>query len=165
MQYAQALQETLANETTYTVRVGVGSICQSLQELAGSYKAARQACTLGAVFAPGENVHLYSQLLLERILSEIPPEARKSYASVLTGRLRENRLDTEETYTIADMLLDTNLNVAETARKLYMHRNTLTYRLNNLHRATGLDLRCFRDAMLYRILMDMEKCDEGEQNT
>ena len=160
-QLAAALQETALGETGLAVTIGIGEPTQTAAELCESYRQARKALEIGCAFRPGEGVYAYSGLLLERLLSDLPPETAAAYHSLLFNR-RTARLFTEELLDTVEMFFKKDLNLSDTARQLYIHRNTLVYRLDKVQRLTGLDLRRFDDAMTFRLLYELKHCASGK---
>lgn len=156
-QFAQALQETLMSETAHQMTVGIGHSRHTLDELRESYAEARRSIEVGRIFQPEGSVFVYSRLILERFLMELPQDISAYYHSLLFNRKTMRLFNEEMLYTI-DMFFKKDLNLSDTARQLYIHRNTLVYRLDKVQRQTGLDLRSFDDAVTFKILMELKKC-------
>ncbi len=156
-QYAQALQETLMGETAHQMTVGIGRSCHTIEELRESYAEAKRAIEVGRIFQPEGSVFVYSRLILERFLMELPGDISAAYHAMLFNRKTARLFNEEMLYTI-DMFFKKDLNLSDTARQLYIHRNTLVYRLDKVQRLTGLDLRSFDDAVTFKILMELKKC-------
>ena len=156
-QLASAIQETVLSETGLPLTIGIGEPTQSAGELHQSYRQARRAIEIGRIYREGETIHMYSSLLLERFLSDIPPETAAHYHSLLFNR-RTSRLFSEEILYTVEMFFRKDLNLSDTSRQLYIHRNTLVYRLDKVQRQTGLDLRKFDDAVTFKMLLEMKKC-------
>lgn len=163
IQFAQALQETLMGETAHQMTVGIGRSRHSLDELRESYAEAKRAIEVGRVFQPEDTIYMYSRLILERFLMELPQDISAYYHGLLFNRKTSRLFNEEMLYTI-DMFFKKDLNLSDTARQLYIHRNTLVYRLDKVQRQTGLDLRSFEDAVTFKILMELKKCG-GDQIT
>ena len=156
-QLANAMQETVLSETGLPVTIGIGQATKRASELHQSYRQARRAIEIGRIYRQSETVHIYSSLLLERFLSDIPPETAEHYHSLLFNR-STSRLFSEEILSTVEMFFRKDLNLSDTARQLYIHRNTLVYRLDKVQRQIGLDLRKFDDAVTFKMLMEMKKC-------
>ena len=161
IQFSEALQETLMSETARQMTAGIGSECRKVEELYTSCTEAKKAIEIGRVFREEETTFAYSRLLLERFLSDLPPALVAEYAGQHFNRRTQRLFNDEILYTI-DMFFKKDLNLSDTARQLYIHRNTLVYRLDKVQRQTGLDLRRFEDAATFKLLMEMSKC--GEKN-
>lgn len=157
IQYGQALQETLMGETAHQITVGIGRSCRTMEELRESYNEAKRAIEVGRVFHPDDTIYAYSRLIMERFLMEMPEEVSAQYHSMLFNR-RNMRLFNEEMLYTIDMFFKKDLNLSDTARQLYIHRNTLVYRLDKVQRQTGLDLRSFEDAVTFKLLMELKNC-------
>lgn len=156
VQFAQALQETMMGETARSLTVGIGNGVSDLFELKDSFREARRAIEVGRTFAPDDYIYAYSHLMLERFLMELPENAADGYLRVLFSPRTEKVLNPEIMYTI-DTFFRKDLNLSDTARQLYIHRNTLVYRLDKVYRHTGLDLRKFDDAVTFRVFMELKK--------
>lgn len=156
-QFAMALQETLLEEAMQQTVVSIGEIKHSLAQLGESYSEAKQAMDIGLRFEPEESVHLFSRLLLDRFLDSLPPEDCQRWHGLLFNRKTAKLLSEEMLQTI-DMFFRKDLNLSDTARQLYIHRNTLVYRLDKVQRATGLDLRRFDDALTFKMLYKLKNC-------
>ncbi len=162
-QYAQALQETLMGETAHQMTVGIGRSCHTMDELRESYAEARRAIEVGRIFQPEDSIYMFNRLILERFLMELPTELTSRYHALLFNRKTQRLFNEEMLYTI-DMFFKKDLNLSDTARQLYIHRNTLVYRLDKVQRQTGLDLRSFEDAVTFKILMELKKCGGDRSN-
>ena len=162
--YAQALQETLMGETAHQMTVGIGCSRNTLDELRESYAEARRAIEVGRVFQPEDSIYVFNRLILERFLMELPQDISAYYHNLLFNRRTARLFNEEMLYTI-DMFFKKDLNLSDTARQLYIHRNTLVYRLDKVQRQTGLDLRSFEDAVTFKILMELKKCGGGDHHS
>ena len=118
-QFAAALQETVQEETGLPLTVGIGDIAQNAGELHQSYRQARRAIEIGRIYREDETIHVYSSLLLERFLADIPPETAAHYHSLLFNR-RTSRLFSEEILYTVEMFFRKDLNLSDTARQLYL---------------------------------------------
>ena len=161
-QFGQALQETLMGETAHQMTVGIGRTRHTIDELWESYSEAKRAIEVGRIFQPEGNIYLFNRLILERFLMELPQELTAYYHGLLFNRKTQRLFNEEMLYTI-DMFFKKDLNLSDTARQLYIHRNTLVYRLDKVQKQTGLDLRTFEDAVTFKILMELKKCGGGER--
>ena len=162
-QFACAVQETLMNEEALAVTIGIGEVAKNVGELHASFRQARRAIEIGRVFAPERTIHVYRSMLLERFLSELSPEMAEHYHSLLFNRSTARLFGEEMLYTI-EMFFKKDLNLSDTARQLYIHRNTLVYRLDKVQRQVGLDLRKFEDAVTFKMLLEMSKCGNNKAN-
>ncbi|WP_251390308.1 PucR family transcriptional regulator [Mediterraneibacter agrestimuris] len=149
-QAAHAIVDTLNMEALVSVQVAYSRIFYQLQELAGAFQETSLALKVGRLFTFGENVFAYNKLGIGRLIYRLPHNICKDFLTEVFGPEVPDTLD-EEMTTIIDRFLQNNLNIAETARQLHMHRNTLIYRLEQVEKQTGLDLRHFEDAMTFKI--------------
>lgn len=160
-QFADAVQETLMGEIALPVVIGIGEMARGVGELHASYRQARRAIEIGRMFAPERTVHVYRNMMLERFLSDLSPEMAEHYHSLLFNRSTSRLFGEEMLYTI-EMFFKKDLNLSDTARQLYIHRNTLVYRLDKVQRQVGLDLRKFEDAVTFKMLLEMRKCGNNK---
>ncbi len=161
-QYAMAVRETVMEELGLNVSVGIGEERNTLSLLGQSYAEAKRALEIGGLFHPEECIYIFSHMLLERFLMGIPQEDCQHFHSLLFNR-RTAKLFNEEMLQTIDMFFRKDLNLSDTARQLFIHRNTLVYRLDKVLRLTGLDLRHFDDAITFKILYELNKC--GKEKT
>ena len=138
---AQVIVDMLNTEAMARVRVAFGTIIKDIKEVSRSYKEAKMALDVGKIFYSDKKVMAYSNLGIGRLIFD------------------DNTPDNfdEETLTTINKFFENNLNVSETSRQLYIHRNTLVYRLDKLQKSTGLDLRVFEDAITFRIALMVVK--------
>ena len=160
-QFACAVQETLMGEIALPVTIGIGELAKTVGELHASYRQARRAIEIGRAFAPERTIHVYRSMMLERFLSDLSPEMAEHYHSLLFNRSTARLFGEEMLYTI-EMFFKKDLNLSDTARQLYIHRNTLVYRLDKVQRQVGLDLRKFEDAVTFKMLLEMRKCGNNK---
>ena len=156
-QFAEAAQETLMSETAHQTTVGIGEPRHNLSSLGESYREARRAIEVGRIFQSDSSIHVFRKLMLERFLTELPRDISAYYHGLLFNRKTARLFNDEMLYTI-EMFFKKDLNLSDTARQLYIHRNTLVYRLDKVQRQIGLDLRKFEDAVTFKILMELKKC-------
>lgn len=158
-QFAQAVQETLMEEAVQTVWVGIGEPKHTLAQLGESYAEAHRAMEVGRIFHPESSIHVFRTLMLERFLMNVSREDSLYYHSLLFNRKTAKLFNDEMLQTI-EMFFRKDLNLSDTARQLFIHRNTLVYRLDKVQRQTGLDLRHFDDAVTFKILYELKKCGQ-----
>ena len=158
-QFAQAVQETLMEEAVQTATVGIGEEKHTLAQLGESYVEAKRAMEVGSIFHPGDSIHMFRRLMLERFLMNVPREESMLYHSLLFSR-KTAKLFNEEMLQTIEMFFRKDLNLSDTARQLFIHRNTLVYRLDKVQRQTGLDLRHFDDAVTFKILYELKMCGQ-----
>lgn len=149
--FAEIFVQSLFEETGVRVQVGVGGTVRSLSDAFQSYSQADGALKISKLFNSDSRVHSYKEFILFKMLEELPAAKINSYFDMLADEESRELLADEDMMHTAEEFLNNNLNVSETARKLYMHRNTLTYRLDKIARVTGLDIRNFGDAVTFRL--------------
>lgn len=138
------------------VRVSYGTIVGEIKEVSRSYKEASMALDVGKIFFSEKEVIAYSTLGIGRLIYQLPiPLCRMFIKEIFEGKSLEE-FD-EETLTTIYKFFENSLNVSETSRQLYIHRNTLVYRLDKLQKTTGLDLRVFEDAITFKIALMVVK--------
>ena len=138
------------------VYVGISEPRQNLTQLAEAYEEARDAINVGHVYHPSGHVFIYRRLIMERFLNDVPSDVRQRYNSMIFNR-KTARLFNDEMIRTIETFFENSLNLSETARRLYIHRNTLVYRLEKVQRAIGLDLRSFDDAITFKLMMLLGK--------
>lgn len=144
--------DTLSTEVMVSVRVSYGTIVNEIKDLSKSYKEAVMALDVGRVFYADQSVLAYNKLGIGRLIHQLPYSLCEMFLKeVFEGKGLE-QFD-EETLTTINSFFKNSLNISETARKLYVHRNTLVYRLEKIQRITGLDIRVFEDALSFKIAM------------
>lgn len=139
-----------------TVRVSYGTIVSQLKDVSKSYKEARMAMDVGEIFYPEKTVVAYHTLGLGRLIYQLPLSLCRMFMVEVLGENLPNTFD-EETLTTIEKFFENNLNVSETARQLFVHRNTLVYRLEKLEKTTGLDIRIFENALVFQIALMVAK--------
>ncbi len=152
MDYAEYLVDSLKEEIGVEAQAGVGPTVRDLKAAAMSYARADNALRYADVFEINGNVHSYREFLLVKMLEDIPKSKLAEYVSELSDERFEEIFGDEEMVNTAEAFLQSSLNVSETSRNLYMHRNTLLYRLDKIEKATGLNIRLFSDAIIFRTL-------------
>ncbi len=150
-EYALALTDTLEGETGLRLEAGVSDPREGPENWASAFREATDALKTGMTFRLAGPVYIYRKQILERLLKEIPCEKRREIRRRVLGD-GENRVLNDEMMETADMFLRSDLNLSDTARQMFIHRNTLTYRLDKIRKETGLDLRRFSDAVIFRVL-------------
>lgn len=150
--YAEFLAQSLKEELGIDVAVGVGSTVHELKDVAQSYMRAENALRYADVFEAKGNVHSYREFILVKMLEDVPETKLNEYLTDLTDESFRELFDDEEMLSTAEEFLRSSLNVSETSRNLYMHRNTLLYRLDKIEKATGLNIRSFSDAVSFRVM-------------
>ncbi len=160
-EYVQALRDTLLSEAGCELAVGVSDPLHSKEALPDTWHQAQQALQLGRRFHPGQQLFYWNRMVVERLLSEVPADRLDQYHGLLFNRRTARLLSDEMLHTI-ETFLESNLNLSDTARKLYIHRNTLIYRLDKVLELTGLDLRTLDDALSFRILLYLHRGDPAQ---
>ncbi len=161
-EYANAFESSLLTETGNTVYIGISDPCSELVAIPDAYAEARNAINVGRVYHSNKHVFVYRNLLLERFLSDVSPEMGASYNAKIFNRKTARLFNDEMVHTI-ETFFDNSLNLSETARKLYIHRNTLVYRLEKVQHAIGLDLRNFDDAVTFKMMMLLGKGENSRK--
>lgn len=150
--YAEFLAQSLKEELGIDALVGVGSTVHELKDVAQSYARAENALRYADVFEAKGNVHSYREFILVKMLEDLPESKLNEYLTDLTDESFRELFEDEEMLSTAEEFLRSSLNVSETSRNLYMHRNTLLYRLDKIEKATGLNIRSFSDAVSFRVM-------------
>ena len=153
---ARQMEETLKNELFVKTVIGIGTVAEHLRELADAYKEAQTAIDVGKVFDTEKSVINYENLGIGRLIYQLPTTLCEIFLSEVFKKNSIDSLDQETLFTI-NKFFENNLNVSETSRKLFVHRNTLVYRLEKIKKLTGLDLRQFDHAIVFKVALMVRK--------
>ena len=160
---AASMEETLKNELRIKTVIGIGTIAEHLRELADSYKEAQTAIEVGKVFDTEKSIMHYENLGIGRLIYQLPTTLCEIYLGEVFKKNSIDSLDQETLFTI-NKFFENNLNVSETSRKLFVHRNTLVYRLEKIKKLTGLDLRQFDHAIVFRVALMVRQYLASREN-
>ena len=149
---ARTLVDMLNAEAMSQVRVSYGNVIHEIKDVSRSYKEAKMALEVGKIFYSDKIVIPYSNLGIGRLIYQLPIPLCQMFMKEVFGEQLPDTFD-DETLTTINKFFENNLNVSETSRQLYVHRNTLVYRLEKLQKSTGLDIRVFDDALTFKIAM------------
>ena len=152
-EYAAAVIETLEGEGTTGLTAGIGGVKPDLVHLQEAYTEALRALETGRRYHPGKRVCLFDDCTLERIIQTIPEPQCREIRDRFLEKCEGLDLNAELTETV-EVFFRNDLNLSAASKQLFIHRNTLNYRLDKIRRETGLDLRCFRDAVIFRVMLD-----------
>ena len=160
---AASMEETLKNELRIKTVIGIGTVADHLRELADSYKEAQTAIEVGKVFDTEKSIMHYENLGIGRLIYQLPTTLCEIFLSEVFKKNSIDSLDQETLFTI-NKFFENNLNVSETSRKLFVHRNTLVYRLEKIKKLTGLDLRQFDHAIVFKVALMVRKYLSSREN-
>ena len=146
------LIDVLNTEVMTKAWVSYGNICEDITKLHYGYTEAMTAMEIGRIFYADRHVFGYSRLGIGRLIYQLPVETCEMFIEEIFGEERLDTLD-EESMNIVRTFFENNLNLSETSRKLYVHRNTLVYRLEKIQKKYGLDIRMFEDALTFKLAM------------
>ena len=138
------------------VRIAYGTVVQEIKDVSRSYKEAKMALDVGKIFFDDRDIVAYSELGIGRLIYQLPIPLCKMFIREILGGKSPDEFD-EETLTTIHKFFENSLNVSETSRQLFIHRNTLVYRLDKLQKTTDLDLRVFEDAITFKIALMVVK--------
>ena len=153
-EFTEAVIGTLETEGITEIKAGIGRERNGIHDLRNSYLEAVRALDIGVRFHRNENVFAYADLTLERIVDSIPAEQKKEILQTFYGAGSEKRLSDEMVETVR-VFFRNDLNLTAASKQLYIHRNTLNYRLDKIKKDFGLDLRSFSDAVVFRIITEI----------
>ncbi len=153
---AQQFYDFMISSGEGDVLVAYGTVVHDIKEVSKSYKEAKLALDVGKIFFGEKKVIAYSTLGIGRLIYQLPIPLCKMFIREIFDGKSPDDFD-EETLTTINKFFENNLNVSETSRQLYIHRNTLVYRLDKLQKGTGLDLRVFEDAIIFKIALMVVK--------
>lgn len=160
---AETVEKALMDELQIKCIIGIGTTAKHLRELADRYKEAQIAIDVGRVFDSEKSIISYENLGIGRIIYQLPTTLCEMF---LNEVFKKNPLETldEDTLETINKFFENNLNVSETSRKLYVHRNTLVYRLEKIKKLTGLDLREFDHAIVFKVAMMVKQYLDSVNN-
>ncbi len=153
---ANSIVDTLSSEFYTHCVVGIGTIVTGIKDLARSFKEAQIALEVGKVFDTEHSIVSYDNLGIARLIYQLPTTLCNAFLKEVFKKGSIDSLDHETLFTI-QRFFENNLNVSETSRKLFVHRNTLVYRLEKIKKITGLDLREFEDAIVFKVALMVKK--------
>ena len=161
---ALGIEKALHDELGIKCVIGISTVAHHLRELADRYKEAQVAIDVGRVFESDKTIINYENLGLGRIIYQLPTTLCEMF---LREVFKKNPIETldEDTLETINRFFENNLNVSETSRKLYVHRNTLVYRLEKIKKITGLDLREFDHAIVFKVAMMVKMYLDSLNNT
>lgn len=152
MEVADTIVAMMNAEAMLNVKVSFGTVVQELKDVSKSYKEAKMALDVGKIFYAEKRTIAYSTLGIGRLIYQLPVNLCKIFIEEIFGDNVPYDLD-DETLTTINKFFENNLNVSETSRQLFVHRNTLVYRIEKLQKSMGLDLRNFDDALTFKIAL------------
>ena len=158
-EFTAAVIDTAETEAGIRLQAGIGRTARNAAELKASFAEAETAIDTGRRFLPGEAVYAYSRLAAERLMDAVPAEIRAQLRKELFTPETRKLLNSEMMETI-EAFFRNDLNLSTTAREMFIHRNTLIYRLDKIRKATGFDLRRFQDAAAFRLLSRLPEDEE-----
>ncbi|OPX45488.1 carbohydrate diacid regulator [Ruminiclostridium hungatei] len=153
---ARIIVDTLNAELMVKASIGIGTIIANLKDITKSYKEAQMSMIIGNIFGGDNNIYDYNNLGIGRLVYHIPTSLCQLFLDEVFKDNSADSLDNETMLTI-QKFFENNLNVSETARQLYIHRNTLVYRLEKIKRLTGLELTSFDDAVIFKLAILVKK--------
>jgi len=153
---AKVMLDMLNTEAMSKVHIAYGTIVNEIKDVSRSYKEAKMALDVGKIFYSNRNIVAYNNLGIGRLIYQLPMPLCKMFIREIFEGKSPDDFD-EETLTTINKFFENSLNVSETSRQLYIHRNTLVYRLDKLQKSTNLDLRVFEDAITFKIALMVVK--------
>ena len=160
---AMMIINTINTELMTRAVVGIGSVVENIKDIGRAFKEAQMALLIGGIFDSDKPIISYNNLGIGRLIYQLPTTLCKLFLKEVFKEGSFEALDAETIFTI-QKFFENNLNVSETSRQLYVHRNTLVYRLDKIQKITGLDLRLFDDAIIFKVAMLVKKYLEKERN-
>ncbi len=161
---ARLLESNLKKEGLKDVRIAYGTMVREIKEVSRSYKEAKMALDVGKIFFDDRNIIAYNELGIGRLIYQLPIPLCKMFIREIFGGKSPDDFD-EETLSTINKFFENSLNVSETSRQLFIHRNTLVYRLDKLQKSTDLDLRVFEDAITFKIALMVVKYMKYMENS
>lgn len=162
-QTAHMIIDTLSAEALVRVQLSYSNVFGSITDLSDAYRQVTLALKVGKLFYSEQSIFPYDHLGVGRLIYQLPTNLCEDFLLEVMGDITADQFD-KETLTAVDKFFQNNLNIAETSRQLHMHRNTLIYRLEQIEKKTGLDLRQFEDALTFKIAIMIMNYLQSERN-
>lgn len=156
LEYLKELHENLKEKTKIEISIAVGNFVENLKKIENSFKEATLALEIKQIFQNSDDIIFYNNIGIERIIYKLPISICEIFLAEVLKKKKIKNLNEEILFTI-NSFFDNNLNISETSRKLFIHRNTLVYRLEKIKNLTGLDLRNFEDAIKFKLALMIQK--------
>lgn len=153
---AKIILDNLSTEGMIKSKIGIGTVVDNIKDIGRSFKEAQTALLIGEIFENEKNIIDYNKLGIGRLIYQLPPTLCRLFLNEVFKDGAFEALDAETMNTIVKFF-ENNLNVSETSRQLFVHRNTLVYRLDKIQKVTGLDLRQFDDAIIFKVAILVKK--------
>lgn len=160
---ATSIADTIAAEFFKKVYIGIGSAADNIKDISRSYREAQAALEVGRVFDTDKNIVSYENLGIGRLIYQLPTTMCEMFLNEVFQKDSLEKLD-HETLSTIQCFFENNLNVSETSRKMFVHRNTLVYRLDKIKKMTGLDLREFEDAITFKVALMVKRYLSSKPN-
>ena len=156
LEYLKELNKTLKEKIKIEINIAVGNFVENLKKIENSFKEATLALEIKQIFQNSDDIIFYNNIGIERIIYKLPISICEIFLAEVLKKKKIKNLNEEILFTI-NSFFDNNLNISETSRKLFIHRNTLVYRLEKIKNLTGLDLRNFEDAIKFKLALLIQK--------
>ena len=156
LEYLKELNKTLKEKLKIEINIAVGNFVENLKKIENSFKEATLALEIKQIFQNSDDIIFYNNIGIERIIYKLPISICEIFLAEVLKKKKIKNLNEEILFTI-NSFFDNNLNISETSRKLFIHRNTLVYRLEKIKNLTGLDLRNFEDAIKFKLALLIQK--------
>ena len=153
---ARAISDYIGKELYSMPYIGIGTVVTNVKDLIRSFKEAQISLEVGKIFDQEKAIIRYEALGIARLIYQLPLTLCNMFLNEVFKKGSIDSLDMETNFTIL-RFFENNLNVSETSRKLFVHRNTLVYRLEKIKKLTGLDLREFDDAIVFKVALMVKK--------
>lgn len=160
-EFAFMLMQGIEQDLSKTIYIGIGGVAKGYREVPQAYAYAQAALRIGKLIDPKNKVYSYKDYLLIKLYEDMPKEAIRQYLDMNLDEKAKEVLNDRELMETAEQFFANSLNISETARVMFMHRNTLIYRLDKIESITGLNIRRFADAMIFRTLNILYKMTKG----
>ena len=156
-EFAEVLKQSIYEEAGVIVKISIGSTVKSISDLSTSFAQAMTTVRMSNALNSKGEIHTFKEYMLIKMLEDIPKYKLNEYLEILLDSSTKEIFTDDEMLNTAEEFLENSLNVSETSRKLYLHRNTLTYRLDKIEKGAGLNIRKFSDAVTFRLITILSK--------
>ena len=153
LDFAEMMLENIEQELSIKVKIGLGNFSKNAFELANAFSQGSNAVRMGIATSSKGRIFSYKEFIMTRMIEDIPKATLNKYLEILLDPGAKDILNDPEMLNTAEEFLANSLNISETSRLLYMHRNTLMYRLDKIEKSMGLNIRRFSDAVTFRLIL------------
>lgn len=159
------IKNTISQQMKFKVTIGIGEYHEDIRGISKSFKEATQALDVGTKLEGAGDIYHVDNLGVGKLLAEIKRESQKEFMekTIYSTKNNKGKKINETLLETLKAFFDNNLSILKTAKVIYVHRNTLLYRLRRVKEITGLDPKKFDDAVQLRMALKMRVYQKGDK--